>query len=118
MVGSKATRCAGLHLKHLAGLQGEIDVIATCMDKDCARSGQLLKNEAFAAKQTCAEFADHGDVNVDTGLSKKEGVALNHNLLAGSQFEDLDFARVVAGKTDFTRNVIGAEKRPRIATHP
>ena len=106
---------ASLDLHRLARAEVEVEMVAASVDKNDARTGELLEDETFATEEPRTETPDHGDVELDGALCKKEPIALNHDGLTGGKFEDLDFTRVVAGEPDLAvaglSTEVGEEQR-------
>src|SRR5262249_27409396 len=68
---------AGVDLQRFARSEVEFDEIASGMDEDGSRAGELFEDESFASKKSGAEFLDEGDVQLRARLRDQEAIALH-----------------------------------------
>ena len=116
----KRHQVTSLDLQRFARREIVIHMIAARMNEHQTWPNQLLQNEAFATQQARAQALHHGDIERHGALRKQEAIALHHDRLSRRQIKHLNFAWIMAGKTNLARaTAIGAEisKEQRIAHH-
>lgn len=98
-----------LDLQHFAGAEREIDVVSARVHKYGARAREFFQDKTLAAEEASAETPDHGDIESDGALSKKESIALDHDCLPRGELKDLDLARIDSRKAYFALRAAGVE---------
>ena len=83
--------------KGFAGLENELDKVASSMDEDDSGAGELFENEALPAEESRAQLLHECDVQLSSGLRHQETIPLHENTLAGFKIEGLNAAGIGAG---------------------
>ena len=109
--GDRGLECAdvaGMDAQDFAGGKVLHDQLAGELDPRRSLAGDLLEQEAVAAKDAGAQRLLEADADGDAVGGAEEAVAVDHVLLAGADGDGDDVARDLGGERDFAGILHGA----------